>query len=531
MAPAQGFVEAHSEVLSVGAARDLLLEVVDVHKHFGGVVALDGASLECRAGEVHALLGANGSGKSTLAKVVTGVVVPDRGEVRIRGRAERITGPADMMRLGIGAVYQELSLIPQLSVSENIMLFHEPTRRGRIDSEQLWRRAMMVLDRLTADLGRRLPLHAPVQDLSPAEQQLVEIAKALSRDPYVLILDEATASLRKEEVEALFRVVRELKAEGRGIVFISHRMQEVYDLCDRATVLRNGSTVGTVDLASTPEDQVLRMMTGEELDYGGRYHGRGAVGPIRLRVEGLRVGHRVQGVSFSLHGGEVIGLGGLQGQGQSELLRALFGDLPVDAGTVTVDSREVRFRGPFDAVRNGVVLVPGNRTREGLFMIRSILENLTLPSVGRRSRLGFLSPRDEWVAASRPVDELQIKLSDLNQPVSSLSGGNQQKVVVGKWLLTDPRILLLDDPTKGVDVRARGELYGVIDQLRSRGMAVVLNSSDNSELLTLCDRVLVMYEGAIVDELAGPRLTEAELVAASLRMNVAASSSAAKGVV
>lgn len=495
-----------------------LLEAVGIRKRFGGVVALDGASLQCQAGEVHALLGANGSGKSTLAKVVTGVVAPDAGEVRIRGRVEKISGPADMDRLRIAAVYQELSLIPQLTVAENVLLNREPTRAGFIHREALWQRAAEVLHRLEQYLDRRLPLHEPVGQLSPADQQLVEIAKALSRDPEILILDEATASLRRHEVDALNQVVRELSAAGTGILFISHRLGEVYELCQRATILRNGRVVGTVDLAETPERDLLRLMTGEDLVLERRGRSRPMSRPVRLRVEGLRVAGCLDEISLEARAGEVVGLGGLQGQGQSDLLRALFGDLPHAAGRVEIDGKPVRLGQPADAIRHGMVLVPGNRGQEGLFMIRSVLENITLPSLAHRSWAGWLSLQRERNAARHMLNRLQVKVGSLDDSVATLSGGNQQKVVVGKWLLTEPKILLLDDPTKGVDVQARNELYRVVEDLRDAGLVVILNSSDDSELLALSDRILVLYEGRVVDELRGERLTEQELVGASLRL-------------
>ncbi|WP_324716316.1 sugar ABC transporter ATP-binding protein [Carboxydochorda subterranea] len=495
------------------------LEAVGIEKRFGGVVALQGASFECRPGEVHALLGANGSGKSTLAKILTGVVAPDAGVVKVDGRQVSISGPSDMYRLGIAAVYQELSLVPQLSVAENILLGHERVRHGLVDEPATWRLAAECLEPFTRSLGRRLPLHLVVAELSPAEQQMVEIAKALSRRPRLLILDEATASLRSREVDALFEVVRRLRAEGSTVVFISHRLEEVYRVCDRATVLRNGQTAATVSLSATTPDDLLRLMVGD-VEAPARQPRLPAAGPQQpvLRVEQLVSGRVLRGVTLAVGRGEVVGLGGLQGQGQSELLKALFGALPAQWRRYEIDGRPARVHRVADAIRRGVVLIPGNRSQEGLFMPRPILENLTLPSLGLRSRMGLLSNAREQSAARQAVESLEIKVADLLQPVSSLSGGNQQKVVVGKWLLSQPRLLLMDDPTKGVDVRARLELYRSIEQMRASGLGVLLNSSDDTELLTLCDRVLVMYEGQIVDELRGERLTGQELVAAGLRL-------------
>lgn len=470
-------------------------------------------------GEVHALLGANGSGKSTLAKVITGVVAPDAGEIRVDGRRVTVSGPADMYRLGIAAVYQELSLVPQLSVAENILLGHEATRACLIDDSATWAQAARLLEHFSRSLGRPLPLHAVVSDLGPAEQQLVEIAKALSRAPRILILDEATASLRSLEVQALFELVRHLRSQGCTVVFISHRMEEVFELCDRATVLRNGQTAATVDLKTTSPGELLELMVGETAQPEHAQERKGSPAKhVVMKAERLRSGPLIRDISISVAAGEVVGLGGLQGQGQSELLKALFGAYPLEGGRIEVEGLEIRIRHPGDAIRAGIVLVPGNRAREGLCLPRSTLENITLPSLDRRSRAGLLSSAVEHRAADKIVQQLEVKVSDVYQPVSTLSGGNQQKIVIGKWLLSAPKVLLMDDPTKGVDLRTRLELYRLIKDLCSQGIGVLINSSDNAELLTICDRVLVLYEGQVIEELAGSALNEANLVAAGLRL-------------
>lgn len=491
-----------------------------VRKRFGGVVALNGASFAAERGEVHALLGANGSGKSTLSKVLTGVVAPDEGRIEIAGQEVHIRGPQDTRKYRIAAVYQELSLIPQLTGMENILLAYEPAKPlGFIDRKALERSVLEVAARFEKALGRRIDLHRPVETLSPGDQQLIEAYKALARQPDILVLDEATASLRQAEVEALFEVVRELRDKGVLIIFISHRFHEVFALCDRATVLRNGQTVGTVNLADVTERDLVDMMVGRGTV---AEVGQAAPAPARdevvLRVKGLS-GPRLHNVSFELRAGEVLGLGGLQGQGQSELLRALFGAEPVTAGEIEVAGQRVAFRHPQDAMRHGLALVPGNRAREGLMLGRPILENLTIASMHRRRRgPGFLSPRREKEAAWEVVRSLEIKVGDLSDPASTLSGGNQQKVVVGKWLLNRPRIILMDDPTKGVDVGAKAELYRLIRELTHEGVSVILNSSENMELLGLSHRVLVMYEGTIADVLEGDDLNENRLVAAAMRV-------------
>lgn len=499
------------------------LEMVGLRKRFGGVVALNGARLSCEAGEVHALLGANGSGKSTLNKVLTGVVRPDEGEVHLRGKPVSISSPTDMHKYNIAAVYQELSLVPQLSVADNIMLCREPVNSlGFIRPQQLLQQARSVVTRFEQMLGRSFDMHETVENLSPSDQQLVEIFKALSRKPDILILDEATASLHKEEVQALFAVVQELKGRGVLVIFVSHRMDEVFQLCDRATVLRNGATVGTVSLRETTAAELVNMMVGDVEHVARRQAVDSKDQPVVLDVQGLTA-KNVHDVSFTLRAGEVIGLGGLQGQGQSDVLRALFGVNPGTSGRIIVDGHTVSLRRPKDAMKSGIAYIPGDRGRQGLFLRRPILENLTFASMSRRALPGgMLQPALERRAARRVIQDLQIKIGELTDPVNTLSGGNQQKVVVGKWLLNEPRILLMDDPTKGVDIGAKAEIYQLIDELTRQGVAVILNSSENMELLHLSDRILVLYEGRIVDTLSGNDLTENRLVAASLRVSASA---------
>lgn len=493
------------------------LQARDIQKRFGGVVAVDGVDFSCEPGEVHALLGANGSGKSTLAKIITGVVNADSGEIYVDGKVVRISSPADIRELRIAAVYQELSLIPQLTTAENILLGNEPTIKGRISHKELWRTAAKFLDPFTSRLEREIPLHATVADLSPADQQIVEIAKALCRRPKILILDEATASLRSQEVEVLFDLLMELRDDGCAIVFISHRMEEVMRISDRATVLRNGKVAATVQLENVTPEHLVDLMVGN-VETVRREETQKPRGKPSLTVRDLNSSRSIRGVNLEVHSGEIVGLGGLQGQGQSEVLKAIFGAYPAESGSIELSGKRVHIRKPVDAIREGIVLVPGNRAREGLCLPRPVLENVTLPSLTHRSKFGLLSPRIEQDAGQTIIDRLHVELATMYQPASSLSGGNQQKIVVGKWLLANAKILLMDDPTKGVDVRTRHELYRLIRQLCQDGACVLINSSDNSELVTLCDRVLVMYEGCIIEELAGEALDEQKLVSASLKM-------------
>jgi ribose transport system ATP-binding protein len=498
------------------------LEMQDVHKRYGGVIALRGASLSAERGEVHALLGANGSGKSTLNKILTGVVEPDRADIALDEQPLRIGRPQDAHRHGIAAVYQDLSLVSDLTVAANIGLAFEATTAGFLRPAAIRDRAERTLERFRpAFRGQRLPLDTPVHKLAPGEQQIVEICKALAREPDILVLDEATASLYSSQVEVVFSVVRELRDDGVLVIFTSHRMGEIFEVCDRATVLRGGEVAGRVEVAETTERELVELMVGASVGaveaIGESIDERTTEQPVVLEVDGLTT-PELDGIDLQVRAGEVLGLGGLAGQGQSDLLFTLFGASRIQQGSVTIDGHPQRLSRPGDAVAAGIALVPGNRGREGLLPVRPIHENLTGPSMRGRARLGALSHRRELAAARSAVDQLSIKIGSLHDPVNTLSGGNQQKVVVGKWLLTDPRVVLLDDPTKGIDVRAKEELYAVIADLTARGVAVLLNSSDDEELLALAHRILVFFEGKVIDELGPDERNHDRLVSASMRV-------------
>ena len=482
-------------------------------KRYGGVTALADGGLDVRSGEVLALMGANGSGKSTLGKIATGAVVPDAGRLLLDGEEVSFSSPQAARKAGIAAVYQELSLVPDMTVAENVWLAHEPMALGRVKKRERKERTARLLSLFEGSMGPAAGPDSFVGALSPAERQIVEILKALSLEPRVMILDEATASLGANQVARLFELVEEWKRGGMALIFVSHRMEEIFEIADRATVLRGGKTVGDVDLKETSENELVALMI------------EGGVSPRRVE---LPVGDAEQellletedlgtpvldGVNLKLGRGEILGLGGLQGQGQSELLLALFGAVP-RTGTVRLSGEEVRFSHPRQAMKRGFAFIPGDRGGEGLLPVRSILENLLLPSWSRYGRL--LSMARARRDAEEVSGNLKLKMGSLDDPVSSLSGGNAQKVVLGKWLLRDPKLLLLDDPTKGVDVGAKGEFYNILSDLRHRGVAIVLHSSDDEELLGLCDRVLVMRDGQVRKELSGAEMNKNALVAASL---------------
>jgi ribose transport system ATP-binding protein len=485
-----------------------------VVKRYGGVVALADGNLEARSGEVVALLGANGSGKSTLSKIITGVVAPNEGLLQLDGKAVRFGSPRDARRAGIAAVYQELSLIPEMSVAENIWLTHEPYHLWRVNRRAMRQQTQALLDLFGGTYRPSLQPDAPVKSLPPDERQIVEILKALSFKPRVMILDEATASLDSQQVDRLFELVARWKAESMAVVFVSHRMEEIFRIADRATVLRNGRSMGDRPIQGTKERDLVNLM----IESAAQPHAQErpplkADAPVRLQVSDLRAGP-LEGISLTLRDGELLGLGGLQGQGQSELLLALFGALPLSSGTVTLGNEIVCYRHPRQAMERGVAFVPGDRASEGLLLSRSILENMHLPSW---ARFGFpLKMRQAEAEAQRSADELRLVMAGLGAPVSSLSGGNAQKVVIGKWLLRSPRLLLLNDPTKGVDVGAKAEFYALLTQLRAQGTAILFYSSDDDELIGLCDRVLVLHDGQISADLRGAAVTRANLVAASM---------------
>lgn len=490
------------------------LSAQQVVKHYGGVVALSDGNLEVESGEVMAFVGANGSGKSTLGKIITGVVAPDKGKVLLDGEAVSFSSPQDAKKLGLTAVYQELSLVPDMTVAENIWLAHEPLGWGvRINSQEVQQKTQELLDLFTDTTQPTLQPDAPVVTLPPDERQIVEILKALSQDPRLIILDEATASLDGQQVNRLFELVGEWKEQGLAIVFISHRMEEIFRVADRVTVLRNGKTVKTMPIDETDQEELVELMVGEaraaahEIDLEAPEEAR-----VRLKVTDLET-QKVHGISFEVRDGELVGLGGLQGQGQADLLLALFGAIPF-SGQINVSGEEVHFTHPRQAIKRDVAFVPGDRAAEGLLMRRSILENLDLPSWRKYGLpLNMKKARED---ARKVAQDLNLVMESLDALVSSLSGGNAQKVVIGKWLLRNPKLLLLNDPTKGVDVGTKGEFYNLLADLRQAGTAILFYSTDDEELISLCNRVLVMHDGKIRTELSGDRLNQSELIAASL---------------
>ncbi|MGA9399006.1 MAG: sugar ABC transporter ATP-binding protein [Anaerolineaceae bacterium] len=494
----------------------LSLSACNVVKRYGGVVALSDANLDVNAGEVVALIGANGSGKSTLNKIINGVVVLDGGQLLLDGHQMLFSSPQAARNEGISTVFQELSLIPQMTVAENIWLAREPLKFGIIDRKAVREKTQALLALFAGTYKASLQPDVTVTSLTPDEKQIVEILKAISFNPRLLILDEATASLDRRQVERLFELIGKWKQEGKAIIFISHRMEEIFHIADRYSVLRNGVTVGAGVIKETSPKGIVAMMVGKESieNVAGRIRTSKKLSKraICLEIDDLRT-DLLKGLSFNLNEGELLGIGGLKGQGQRDLLLALFGAQPYQ-GEVKFLGKAMHFSNPRIAMNAGVALVPGERAKEGLLFIRSILENLQLPSW---AKYGFPTRMSKARQDARNVaSSLNLKMPGLDEPVSALSGGNAQKVVIGKWLSRNPHLLLLDDPTKGVDVGTKAEFYRMLAKLCADGLSVLFYSSDDEELLGLCDRVLVLHDGAVRSELVGESLNKSNLVAASL---------------
>ncbi len=477
-------------------------------KAFPGVQALLDVDLDLRAGEVHALVGENGAGKSTLMKIVAGVYRPDGGSVQLAGQPVLNESPRQALERGISMIHQELNLAPNLSVAENVFLGRAPTRGGLID----WRRLYANAEALAARLGIELDVRARVEELSVARQQMVEIAKALSLDARVIIMDEPTSALTERETEALFDIIDRLRRQGVAVVYISHRLDEIFRVADRVTVLRDGRLVGTLPIAESTQQQLIGMMVGRELT---TLFPKAPleIGEAVLEVRQLRRDGVLDDINFVLRRREILGLAGLVGAGRTELVRVLFGADRLDGGQILIEGRPVRIRGPRDAIRLGLGFVTEDRKLQGLVMGMTVRENETLASLAQVSRLGFLDLARERALAKRLVDQLGVRTPGVEQEVANLSGGNQQKVVIAKWLATRPRILILDEPTRGIDVAAKAEVHALMSQLARDGVSILMISSELPEILGMSDRILVMRQGRLTGEFTREQASQEAILA------------------
>jgi len=475
-----------------------LLTLENISKRFPGVQALSDVRLGVRSGEVHALLGENGAGKSTLIKIISGVHQPDTGTLMIEGKPVQFNGPRDAQKAGIATIFQELSLYPELTVAENIFMGHHPRRWGGlvVDWRAMNARAREILDSLDI---LDLDVTTKVGLLNVGNRQRVEIAKALSLSARVLIMDEPTAALTESDVERLFAIVRLLRQRGVGIVYISHRLQEVFEVADRVTVLRDGQYIATREVKDITEPMLIEMMVGREInELFPKLPSK--IGETVLEVQNLMREPYTRGISFSVRAGEILGISGLVGSGRSETAQAIFGIYPAKSGTIKINQRVVSIKNPADAIRHGIAYVPEDRGTQGLVRAMTLRENSSMAVLKQLSRATFINRDGERQLAHQSIEKFMIRAYSGEQIVGKLSGGNQQKVVVGKWLASNPRVLIVDEPTRGVDVGAKAEIHRLLSELAAQGLAVIMISSELPEILGMSDRVLVMREGRIVAE-------------------------------
>lgn len=494
---------------------DILLQLTDISKSFPGVKALSGANLTVKAGQVMALIGENGAGKSTLMKVLTGIYTKDTGEIIYQGNKVNFNGPKASQLAGIGIIHQELNLIPQLSIAENIFLGREFINKfGCID----WQKTYAEADKLLAQLHLSYNSRRLISELSIGEQQMVEIAKVLSFDSKVIIMDEPTDALTDTETASLFEVIDKLKKQNCGIVYISHRLKEIFEICDAVTVLRDGQFVGEKMISQLDEDSLIEMMVGRKLE---EQYPRIAMerGDITLQVNHL-IGDGVNDVSFSLHAGEILGISGLMGAGRTELMKMIYGANPAKSGTITLNGKAIKTHSPKDGLMNGIVYISEDRKRDGLILGMSVKDNMTLNSLGYFvNQFKQLKLKNERQAVDDYVGLFNIKTPSINQTIGLLSGGNQQKVAIAKGLMTRPSILILDEPTRGVDVGAKKEIYQLINQFKQQGLSVILVSSDMPEILGMSDSILVIYEGKVTGDFTINEATQEKLMAAAVGKN------------
>lgn len=487
-----------------------ILEMHHISKSFAGVHALRDVAFDLQPGEVHALLGENGAGKSTLIKIITGVHQPDSGQIQLYGQSITFSNPLEARQHGIAAIYQEPSLFPDLDIAENIFAGRQPTSGGRVAWSEMYREAAALLD----SLGVHLDPKTKARNLSVAQQQMVEIARALSVHAKILIMDEPTSSLTLAEVADLFRITRQLRQAGTAIVFISHRLEELFELADRVTVLRDGAYVGTKAISEVTRDNLIQMMVGRTLaDLFPKLDVE--PGPVVLQVENLTRAGVFQNISFELRQGEILGMAGLVGAGRTDVARAIFGVAPATSGVIKINGQPVHITNPQQAMNLGLAYVPEDRQHHGLVLPLTISDNITLPILSEFAQGGWMDNRKERQAAQQAATKLEVKAAGMWQKARELSGGNQQKVVLAKWLNTQPRILILDEPTRGIDVGTKAAVHGLMSQLAAQGMAVLMISSELPEILGMSDRILVMREGHLTGQFSRAVATQEKIMVAA----------------
>ncbi|SHH90249.1 sugar ABC transporter ATP-binding protein [Virgibacillus chiguensis] len=474
---------------------DPFVQMNNISKAFSGNKVLQQVDFTVNRGEIHALMGENGAGKSTLVKILTGIYTKDQGNIYVQGKQMTFSGPKHAEAYGISVIHQELNIIPHLTVAENMFLGKELTygKTGILNRREIRRRTAEALTNLGVHDIKSEQLAG---ELSIGKQQMVEIAKALTTNAELIIMDEPTAALTEHEIENFFHVIKKLQADGVSIVYISHRMEEIFEICDRITVLRDGQYIGTKATPHTSFEEIVKMMVGREL--GERYPARNHdVGEVVFQVKNLQLANYFRNISFSVREGEILGVAGLMGAGRSEVMEAIFGYRKLDRGTIELNGRQVVIKHPRDAVNAGIGFITEDRKSKGLIIHASIKENIALPNLRALSRYGIIHKRKESQLISELMQKLQVRATNEMQEVKSLSGGNQQKVVIAKWLAIQPQVLILDEPTRGVDIGAKKEIYTIMNELSKKGVAIIMISSELPEVLGISDRVMVMHEGKI----------------------------------
>ncbi|MEK4246932.1 sugar ABC transporter ATP-binding protein [Psychrobacillus sp. FSL K6-2684] len=486
-----------------------MIEMTGISKAFNGNTVLNNVEFEIAPGEIHALMGENGAGKSTLMKILTGIYTRDSGEIKIKGNPVEFKNPKEAEQAGIAVIHQELNILPDLTVAENLFLGNEKTfgKSGILKTKEMNKAAKEVL----LNLGLDVDVKTTARNLSVGKQQIVEIAKAISSNADVIIMDEPTAALTDREIETLFETIRALQAKGVSFVYISHRMEEIFAICDRITILRDGSYVGVRNIKETTFDEIVQMMVGREL--GGRFPDRTSkIGDVKLVAKDLTRKGFFEDVSFELRKGEILGVAGLMGAGRTEVVQSLFGYKKLDSGELILDGKQVKINTPLDAIKLGFGFVTEDRKSEGLILDFSVKENLGITNFNKISKNGVVSNQKEKSLYDSMVKRLGVRTSGPDQTVKSLSGGNQQKIVIAKWLGIEPDILILDEPTRGVDVGAKKEIYSIVNTLAENGVSIIMISSELPEIIGMVDRVLVMHEGKITGEITKEEMSQEKIM-------------------
>jgi ribose transport system ATP-binding protein len=486
-----------------------VIEMKGISKAFSGNRVLDQVDFQLLRGEIHALMGENGAGKSTLIKILTGIYERDAGKVFIKGKEVHFKNPKEAEQMGIAVIHQELNIIPYLTVYENMFLGKELTvgRFGITRDKEMKKKTKEYLDRL----GIEIDPNTEAGNLSVGQQQMIEIARAVAANTEVLIMDEPTAALTDREIEALFKVIDSLKKQGVGIVYISHRMEEIFQICDRISVLRDGQFIDSKEVAKTNFDEIVKLMVGRQL--GERFPERNIkIGQERFKVENLTSKGSFENISFSIHQGEIVGVAGLMGAGRSEIMQAIFGYRALDGGKMFIDGKEVTIKSPYEAIKAGIAFVTEDRKSQGLILDLSVRENLSITTLDKISNKSVVSSKTEISLVDEMIEKLHVKTSGREISVKSLSGGNQQKIVIGKWLGIHPKILILDEPTRGVDVGAKKEIYQLMNDLTKQGVSIIMVSSELPEILGMSDRVLVIHEGKLANVLNKSEATQENIM-------------------